>query len=160
MEIQGYNNYLIYDDGKVYSKRSKKYLKPCKSNNSYLIVCLCKDGKSKNFSIHRLVALAYIENPEDKPEVDHIDRDKTNNSVSNLRWATKAEQQRNKKAFTNTGYKYISKIIKNGYDYYSVKKEKVFRYNLRCDKWTLEEAVEIRDCLCRRHDVPVLEWVD
>ena len=160
MEIQGFNNYLIYDDGKVYNKKFKRYLKGGKDTYGYLQVNLCKDGKHKKFSIHRLLALHYIENPEDKSEVDHKDRNILNNSVNNLRWATREEQNRNRKAYSNTGYKYISKRTINNNEYYSVEKNKVFRYNLRTDEWTLEEVVEIRDCLCRRHDVPLLDWID
>ena len=161
MDIKGYEDYYtISEDGKVWSKRRDKYLKGSSNSNGYLQVDLYKDVKGKKFSIHRLVALAYIENPENKPEVDHIDRDILNNSVNNLRWATKEEQMRNRKIYSNTGFKYISKTNKNGYDYYTVKKDKVFCYQLNINKWTLEEAVEIRDCLCRRHDVPLLDWID
>ena len=159
MDIKGYEDYYtISEDGKVWSKRRDKYITGGKRSIGYLTVDLCKDGKRKTHSIHRLVALHYIENPEDKPEVDHKDRNVINNSVSNLRWVTKSEQNRNKKAYSNTGYKYIS--IKKGNEYYEVSKDKVFRYSLRRDKWTLEEAVEIRDCLCIRHEIPVLEWID
>ncbi len=160
MEIQEYKNYTISEDGKVYNKKFKRYLKPYKNNKGYLIVSLYKDGKRKHISIHRLVALHFIENPENKETVDHIDRNRTNNSVNNLRWATKAEQNRNRDIISNTGYKYISKINTNGYDYYRVEKTKIFDYKLRCDEWTIEEALEIRNCLCRRHDVPLLDWVD
>ncbi len=161
MDIQGYEDYYtISEDGRVYNKRSKKYLKASKNYDGYLTVSLIKDRKSNAKRLHRLVALHYIDNPENKETVDHIDRDITNNSVNNLRWATRSEQQRNKNAYSNTGYKYITKYTTKGYDYYRIGKAKVFCYSLRRDKWTLEEAVEIRDCLCRRHDVPLLEWVD
>ena len=161
MDIKGFEDYYtISEDGKVWSKVSKKYLKSSKDKKGYLKICLYKDGKSKTHKIHRLVALHYIDNPEDKPTVDHKDRDILNNSVSNLRWATRAEQQRNRKAYSNTGYKYISKTTKDNNEYYRVEKKNVFAYFLRTDEWTLEEAVEIRDCLCRRHDVPLLDWVD
>ena len=157
MDIKGYEDYYtISEDGKVWSKRRERYLKAGNNTDGYLFVSLCKDGKRKQIYIHRLVALHYIENPEDKPEVDHKDRNILNNSVSNLRWATKKEQMRNRKIYSNTGYKYISKNKR----YYRVAKSKIFSYNLRCDEWTLEEAVEIRDCLCRKHDVPLLDWID
>jgi len=160
MEIQGYENYTISEDGKVYNKKFKRYLKGYKDVEGYLRIFLRNDDKKQTYRIHRLVALHYIDNPEDKPTVDHKDRDKLNNNVSNLRWATIGEQQRNKKAFSNTGYKYISKNTINGNEYYDVHNKKVFRYYLRTDKWTLDEAVEIRDCLCRKHDVPLLDWID
>ena len=57
---------------------------------------LCKNGKIKYYHIHRLVAEAFIPNLENKPTVDHIDRNKLNNVVSNLRWATYKEQNTNR----------------------------------------------------------------
>jgi len=65
-----------------------KILKPGATGTSYLLVTLCKDGKKKPFWIHRLVAKAFIPNPQNLPEVNHIDEDKTNNVVSNLEWCS------------------------------------------------------------------------
>ena len=98
MEIVGYPNYMIYDDGRVWSStRGKgKFLKPCFDGRGYLKVCLSNDGIPKNMKIHRLVALHYIPNPDNKPEVDHIDRERLNNNIENLRWATSSENQSNK----------------------------------------------------------------
>ncbi|MBC7383468.1 MAG: HNH endonuclease [Bacteroidia bacterium] len=59
--------------------------------DNYLRVSLCKDKKTKNYNIQRLVAIQFIPNPENKPEVDHIDCNKQNNRVDNLRWCTGRE---------------------------------------------------------------------
>jgi oxalate decarboxylase/phosphoglucose isomerase-like protein (cupin superfamily) len=96
MEIAGYNNYLIYPDGKVQNKKTKRYLKPSTDKNGYKHVILCKNGTMKSYSVHRLVALHYIPNPENKREVDHIYRDKSDNRVENLRWVSKSENEQNK----------------------------------------------------------------
>lgn len=75
--------------------QEERILKTCKRTNGYIGVGLCKDGKAENFNIHRLVAIAFIPNPEDLPQIDHIDADKTNNNVNNLRWVTAKENINN-----------------------------------------------------------------
>ena len=87
--VKGYDGrYLVSNTGFIYSKISNKVLKPNKMNNGYLSVELFKDGKSKRLLIHRIVAEAFIDNPESLPIVNHKDEDKTNNSVDNLEWCT------------------------------------------------------------------------
>ena len=110
MEIEGYSDYLIYDDGRVWSKKRKgRFLKHRKNEDGYHKVGFFRDGKEKTFFVSRLVALHYIPNPENKPEVDHINRDIDNNHVSNLRWATGQENQDNKgmRNDNTSGHKYI-----------------------------------------------------
>ena len=65
-----------------------KTIKPVKNNRGYYIVQLSKNNKVKNFSIHRLVAETFIPNPNNFPQVNHKDEDKSNNRVSNLEWMT------------------------------------------------------------------------
>lgn len=87
IKIQGFEGlYKITSDGKVFSVRRKKYLKGRKCTNGYLMVILRNKGKAKQIAIHRLVAYAYLENPEGLPMVNHKDENKTNNSVDNLEW--------------------------------------------------------------------------
>lgn len=88
MEIQGFPNYIIYNDGRIYSKKSDIFMKQSNDNYGYKTCKLCNDGKSKMWKVHRLVAIHYIINLENKPQVDHIDGCKVNNNVNNLRWAT------------------------------------------------------------------------
>ena len=71
------------------------YVKNCPDKDGYLKVGLYKNGKRKTFGIHRIIAEIFVENPENKPEVDHIDRDTSNNRPDNLRWATAREQKYN-----------------------------------------------------------------
>tara|TARA_R110002110_G_scaffold9308_2_gene45899 strand:- start:123 stop:605 length:483 start_codon:yes stop_codon:yes gene_type:complete len=111
MEIQGYNNYLIYPDGRVFSKFGKgRFLKSANNGRGYLVIALCKNGKCKTHKIHRLVAIYYIPNPDNKPEVDHKSRNKLDNSVDNLRWVTSLENSQNKGMSKNntSGHKNIS----------------------------------------------------
>lgn len=93
--IEDYPNYLISNLGNV--KNSKGRIRIAHPTHlGYLTVLLSKNGFQKNMSIHRLVAKAFIPNPENKPTVDHKDRNRLNNKVENLRWATRHEQAVNK----------------------------------------------------------------
>ncbi len=86
-DIKGYEGlYAITADGQVWSYRSQRYLTPSPNANGYLRVNLYKDKKPKNKFIHRLVAAAYIPNPNNLPEINHISEDKTDNKVENLEW--------------------------------------------------------------------------
>ena len=80
--------YSVTKDGRVFSHRNNIYLKAADRGWGYLGVCLSKKSKLKTINIHRLVACAYIENPESKPEVNHINGNKKDNNVENLEWAT------------------------------------------------------------------------
>ena len=110
MDIQGFPGYLIYDDGRVWSKKTKRYLKQSDNSSGYNRVSLSKDGKVKTCKVHRLVGLHYIPNPENKCAIDHIDRCRKNNDVSNLRWATYSENNQNtgKRCDNTSGHKNIS----------------------------------------------------
>lgn len=83
--------YAITSCGKVWSYKRQKFLKPQKRNKGYLFVILYKDGEEKKYAVHRLVAEAYIPNPDNKPQVNHRDENKEHNWVSNLEWMTNKE---------------------------------------------------------------------
>ena len=107
----GEGKYQVCDDGRVMRVKTGKILKPGVDGGGYRRMCLRVNGKSKMASVHRLVALAFIPNPDDKYAVDHIDRDKLNNHVANLRWATRSENNINTAARSNTGFKHICRIL-------------------------------------------------
>lgn len=86
--IRGYPNYEIEPDGRVFSKYSNKYLKQSMSGSYYSVELFNSHG-SKRKTIHRMVAEAYIPNPDNLPQVNHKDENKLNNDVSNLEWCTR-----------------------------------------------------------------------
>lgn len=86
-------NYSISENGDVRNDKTGKIKKAyVNSQNGYLVVDLYENNKCTKKTIHRLLAEAFIPNPEGKPTVDHKDGNRTNNSLSNLRWATYSEQ--------------------------------------------------------------------
>lgn len=88
--IPGYSKYRISKDGQVYSSISKRLLKATKSEGERMTVHMKPDDRKKGKPeyIHRLVALAYLPNPENHPIINHIDGDPSNNIVDNLEWCS------------------------------------------------------------------------
>ena len=118
-DIIGYENlYEIYDDGRVYSKKRKIFMKPVINSKGYYKVNLRKDNKGTTYQIHRLIAIHFIPNPHNKSQVDHIDRNRLNNSIKNLQWATHQENgcnrtvRSNKKKGKYVGVDWIESINK------------------------------------------------
>lgn len=87
-EIKGYENYLIDENGNIYSKHSKRFITPCLRKDGYMLVGLYNNGYRKNFQVHRLVAETFVPNPDNLPQINHKDENKTNNNVSNLEWCS------------------------------------------------------------------------
>lgn len=95
-DIPGFENYAVSTWGRVMNKRTGRYLKPSPNAKGYLRVDLYGERK-RHMHVHRLVAAAFIPNRQGKPQVNHIDGNKENNSVSNLEWVTDAENKEKQK---------------------------------------------------------------
>ena len=96
-EIQGFEDrYAVSSKGRVMNLKTGKILKHGSTQNGYANVCLCKgDGtKRKWIKVHRLVAEAFIDNPDNLPQVNHKDENKTNNNVENLEWCSASKNIR------------------------------------------------------------------
>ena len=113
-EVKGYEGlYRVSSNGEVYSVKSGKILMPC-LRGDYFTVKLYKNGKEKKKSLHCLVAETFIENTAKLLFVDHISRNKKDNRVDNLRWATKSMNIRNSLSSLNARSKYNGVYLPKG----------------------------------------------
>lgn len=117
-EVTGFPKYLIDTNGNIYNKRTMKKLKDRDNGRGYRAVRLYNsEGKMINKYVHRLVAETFIDNPNNLPEVNHIDEDKSNNCVDNLEWCDRK--------YNNTyGEKpRVNKLIGKFLGYFQIKDE-------------------------------------
>ena len=101
-DIPGYEDkYCATKDGRIYSIKKQKFLKQCDDTYNYLTVVLQEDGKGKTMKVHKLIAKTFLENPENKPQIDHINRIRNDNRVENLRYVSRSENCKNKNTRVN-----------------------------------------------------------
>jgi hypothetical protein len=107
--IKDYTNYSVSNFGNVKNNNTGKILKQS-ITNGYTQVSLWKNGKGKHYRVHRLIALAFIPNPDNKSFIDHVDNDRSNNNIDNLRWCTNQENSCNRQLSSNntSGYKGVN----------------------------------------------------
>lgn len=142
-------SYMHCSNGRLYRIDCERLLTPTDNGNGYLIVGLKKNYKRKNHYIHRLVADAFLDKPDRKDYVNHIDYDKKNNDVSNLEWCTQVENIKHSKpnmrcqhkSTPTSGHRYI--CFCNGKYRVSIKKANADK---RFSK--LEDAINYRNEVC------------
>ena len=152
--IEGFSNYLVYPNGKVFSFTKGGFVNQGSNHGGYLQVSIGYKPR-KSILVHRLVAKAFIPNPNNLEFVDHKDRDKNNNNVDNLRWVTRRDNNCNRSKQKNNTSGYTG-IIQNEWGNWKstyrlgkddngkrIQKSKTFK--------TLEEAIRFREEMVRLH---------
>ena len=110
-KFEDYENYIIFKTGKIFSLIKNRFLNPSMDGRGYIGMSFYKKGrKKKGMTIHQLLGILFIPNPENKPTVDHINQNRSDNRLINLRWATRKEQVDNRSLNKNntSGNKGIS----------------------------------------------------
>ena len=105
-DIKDFPNYKINENGEIYSKIRNRLLKS-KMNKGYIKICLRKNNKGYTKTLHRLLGIQYLPNPNNFPCIDHINRDKLDNSLTNLRWVSYATNAKNKSSKKNATSIYV-----------------------------------------------------
>lgn len=90
-KINGFENYSISSEGRIRNDKRNSLKSQRVNSNGYSITSIYNEGEASTFRVHRLVAEAFIDNPYNKPEINHLDGNKLNNNVDNLEWCTKSE---------------------------------------------------------------------
>ncbi len=144
MKIEHYPNYEIFQDGRVKNIKTERFLTQHIDTTGYYKVTLSKKGKQKTFRIHRLIGKVFLENPNNYKTIDHINRNKLDNRLDNLRWASSTTQRLNQKNRKNKLNEHNISIRKNYKKKYCVQ---IRRPNINICKlfYTLEEAKAYRN---------------
>lgn len=95
IKVDGYDNYVVFKDGTIYNTMRKAFLKPIINKSGYAYVTLCKNKEKQNQYVQRIVATAYCENSdkEKKTQVNHKNKNRSDNRAENLEWVTQSENQ-------------------------------------------------------------------
>jgi len=156
-------DYIIMSDGRVYSKITNRF-KTLRYNLGYKITSLRnKNGKEKTIKVHRLLALAFIPNPDNKPCVDHINRKRDDNRLCNLRWVTHCENMQNMSTRKHsTPHQHISlgccrRKNKTDDNYYRIQinrnHKRIAVKQFSTSKYTLEDVVKVRNELYKEYGI-------
>ena len=146
--VEGYERYSISSRGQVRNDKTKRIMKIYLSDREYYCIQLSGENK-KHFRVHRLVALAFIPNPNEYPYVNHIDGDKENNCIENLEWCTQLHNTQSLNTKKNFGY--IGSNNKNSfYAEVSIQGEIYTFFNMnrdKCEDWLNARQVELENNL-------------
>lgn len=106
-DIKGFPKYMINEYGDVYSKKLNRLLKIRKNNHGYNTFSLRNNKKTYTKSQHRLLGIQYLPNPDNLPCIDHINRNRLDNSLSNLRWVSYSLNSKNRSSKLNATSRFI-----------------------------------------------------
>ena len=149
-DLKGYEGlYKINRAGQVWSVKRQKFRKLTCDTDGYYQVELRKENKSKNHLVHRLLALQFLPNPLELPQVDHLDINKSNNSLDNLRWVSRRTNCLNRTIKSISGEQHIRVTPQNTYTLRIYLNKKQHSRTFK----TMDEAKIYRDTFLRENNL-------
>ncbi len=163
--IKDYQTYAISNLGNVMDLREEKIIpKYFQNSDMYYVVNIKNKFGYSTKKIHILVALHFIDNPNNLEEIDHIDRNRINNNINNLRWCSRSDNQINKLTNGKRPYKNIyyeeGKTKKNPYSCWRIiiqNKKLNYSKRYKTNEYSLQEVKKIRDDIYIQYELPILD---
>ena len=119
-DIDGFTSYSVSSNGDIRNKKSGKILRQHDRGNGYKSVLLYNESGNHRISTHRIVAGAFVPNPENRPQINHIDGDKYNNNSDNLEWCSADHNQQHRRNILKSGLRSVV-CVETGIQYESIK---------------------------------------
>lgn len=161
-KVKDYPDYEISEDGIVFNIKTSHIVAPQLKKTGYYCVWLKNDKGRRLMSLHRILLEAFVPNPDNLPLIDHIDRNRLNNSLENLRWCTHAENCRNRnrhksnklgKHISNCNEPYYRIIIEDG-------GKRIYDKNFPKSKYSIKTIRSIRNNALLQNGLPLIEEKD
>ena len=143
--IEGFPYYEVNKNGDVKNIKTNKILKPTLNTKGYYVVNLYENGIRKTKTIHKLVAESFLSNPDNLPDVNHINNDRTDNRIENLEFASINANNRNKLKHSNVNYTFINEVPSNSLHITFIKNNDITDVGLFFNKQTEEFYIKMTD---------------
>lgn len=150
VKIKDYETYAINEKGDIKDLRTGKIMPQHYNSDGYKLITLVNPNRKQGFLVHRLVGIQFLDNPENLPEIDHINRIRDDNRKENLRWVDRYTQMQNRGNFKNNklNEKHIH-FEKDGntsrYVFQICNKDKRHKKSFNTNKYKIEDAIKYRD---------------
>jgi hypothetical protein len=159
-KIPNFNQYTIDTDGNIYNEKSKKFIAHINRSGGYYCVWMYNDtGIRKNMLLHRVLMLTFFpENPNNYPCIDHLDRNKKNNKLSNLRYASYSQNSLNRgKSYNNSLGKNIVKYVNRFRVVISKEGNRIYDRSFNKKHYTLEMVKCIRNKILLENNLNIFD---
>lgn len=146
IDLKNHSNYEILSVYPHTLRRKDNHyeIKPTLDKNGYYIVMLQDDDGRHKYSLHRLIAQQFVDNPNNLPEVDHVNRNRTDNHIENLRFVSKVDNCRNKASYSGVVHEYVDEIDEDAISVVNYGNHEFEDYYFHDDKFYFFNGIQYR----------------